>query len=220
MNGYVSGSPPHVGWWLCQTLDSVNSLWRWWDGIHWSVGFEPTDLLPAEIKKDQWQGTATVKWSKFWPINGWPYYRAEPYQTIAGYGVEPRLVPYGWNHTGWRKAKVPLLYGYRRSIRIWSESILKIGTMETVRTYGTHPVLSEYMEFHFDRNVEKYGIQMYTVNERGYGIPLTGQISETPSDCALACSEIRTDISYTDWRKIAASVTTLTLPDGRIVSYD
>lgn len=65
------GPPPHVGWWKA-SIKKSESLWRWWDGKHWSMTAYDTEDAHEVVL---WAGTVSgyevseVFWCHDWPEN-------------------------------------------------------------------------------------------------------------------------------------------------------
>ena len=43
------GPPPHVGWWLA-SVNCLDHIWRWWDGVAWSHSLEDSETNIYSVK--------------------------------------------------------------------------------------------------------------------------------------------------------------------------
>lgn len=61
------GPPPHIGWWNASD-SNVDSVWRWWNGSHWSwpawPSYSETEAFDMALGSDK--GRA-IKWTNFYP---------------------------------------------------------------------------------------------------------------------------------------------------------
>ena len=69
-----TGSPPHVGWWNA-AFGKFQGIWRWWNGVRWSLCAHYTDTPEeagklAEIPVTESATTLSrIYWSDYWPEN-------------------------------------------------------------------------------------------------------------------------------------------------------
>lgn len=65
-----SGPPPFPGWWNA-SVSRDESIWRWWNGLIWSVGI--TNHSPANdagfLARRPYIGFTPVEWTDYWPPN-------------------------------------------------------------------------------------------------------------------------------------------------------
>lgn len=67
-----TGAPPHIGWWNASTHPRQD-IWRWWDGVGWSMPAHENDPLEKVAQYARIQsGLAldAVRWTRRWPKSG------------------------------------------------------------------------------------------------------------------------------------------------------
>jgi hypothetical protein len=66
------GSPPHIGWWQAST-DRISTLWRWWDGRHWSASvtgnFKANEAARRANYPESPYSQYQMEWNHYWPKN-------------------------------------------------------------------------------------------------------------------------------------------------------
>lgn len=61
------GPPPHVGWWNA-SANKFGSIWRWWDGAHWSKpAFQEMSAEQAGEQAVVHAASDDIPWIRRWP---------------------------------------------------------------------------------------------------------------------------------------------------------
>jgi len=67
------GAPPHEGWWVCSLDEHDPAMWRWWNGLDWSVpvsiSMTPDQVAAAAALKTAIGITMLrrLRWNYYWP---------------------------------------------------------------------------------------------------------------------------------------------------------
>ena len=74
MTIWHSGAPPHVGWWrtdpgakklLPNGRSVALEVWRWWDGVFWSVAHGPSVVRVITDRTE----VSNIMWCDYYPEN-------------------------------------------------------------------------------------------------------------------------------------------------------
>lgn len=65
------GPPPHVGWWQASQVRNED-VWRWWNGVNWSIGVHPgrsAEEAARSASIPEVRSTAPILYTTYWPEN-------------------------------------------------------------------------------------------------------------------------------------------------------
>ncbi|MDR0274101.1 MAG: hypothetical protein LBI48_01935 [Burkholderiaceae bacterium] len=65
------GPPPHIGWWNT-SINRDESMWRWWNGKHWSCSVKTGDgVMSAAYAASvgTFYEMSSIEWTDYWPEN-------------------------------------------------------------------------------------------------------------------------------------------------------
>lgn len=98
---WISGPPPHIGWWQASRYGGHN-IWRWWNGEEWSVPVPPrtrSKIAAVRALSLAWGLGPPILWTQYWP-EGARVPRIDPRladivadQIAKGFSPTGRIVP-------------------------------------------------------------------------------------------------------------------------------